>query len=80
MELIESKVAELKAKQAELDAETKEMLGSIDMNVRTSYTLADAIREGATVSGQAYSWADAQGNLCAMSAAVVAAKSRGYMA
>lgn len=59
MELIESKVAELKAKQAELDAETKEMLGSIDMNVRTSYTLADAIREGATVSGQAYSWADA---------------------
>ena len=43
------------------------------------YTLADAIREGATVSGQAYNWTDNCGNLCALSAAVVAAKSRKFL-
>jgi hypothetical protein len=79
MSHIETQIEELRAKrEAELDDETKAMLGGIDMTVRTSYTLADAIREGATVSGQAYNWTDAQGNMCAMSAAIVAARSRGY--
>lgn len=41
------------------------------------YTLADAIREGSTVSGQAYDWSDSQGNLCALSAATAAIEARG---
>jgi hypothetical protein len=57
----------------------KDVVDGIGMEVATNYTLADAIREGATVSGQAYSWTDKEGNMCAMSAAVVAAKARGYM-
>jgi hypothetical protein len=80
MSVIDKQVEALRTKrEAELDSETKAMLGDIDMTVRTSYTLADAIREGSTVSGQAFDWTDAEGNMCAMSAAVVAAKSRGYM-
>jgi len=43
------------------------------------YRLSDAIREGATVSDQAYNWTDECGNLCALSAAVVAARSRNYL-
>ena len=58
----------------------KALLGEIEMGVVTGYTLGDAIREGAQVSGQAYNWTDEEGNMCAMSAAVVAAKARGYMA
>lgn len=46
---------------------------------RMNYRLSDAIREGASVSGQSYDWADAEGNMCALSAAVVASKARGYM-
>lgn len=45
----------------------------------TRFTLADAIRLGSTVSGQAYNWTDADNNMCALSSAVVAAKARGYM-
>lgn len=57
----------------------KDVVDGIGMEVMTNYTLADAIREGSTVSGQAYNWTDAEGNMCAMSAAVVAAKARGHM-
>jgi len=42
------------------------------------FTLADAIREGSTVSDQAYNWGDGE-NACALSAAVMSAKARGYM-
>ena len=45
----------------------------------TTYRLSDAIREGSQVTGQARTWSDAQGNMCAMSAAVCAAEARGYM-
>lgn len=44
-----------------------------------NYTLADAVREGATVSNQAYNWTNSQGDTCALSAAVVAARARGFM-
>ncbi len=44
------------------------------------YRLSDAIKEGSAVSNQAIgSWSSGD-NLCAMSAAVCAAKARGYMA
>ena len=70
MTMIEEKVDALKGIQ---DAtEVKEL-------ERLNYRLSDAIREGSQVSGQAFDWADEKGNLCAMSAAVVAAKARGYM-
>lgn len=57
----------------------KDVVDSIGMEVMTNYTLADAIRSGSTVSGQAYNWTDAEGNMCALSAAVVGAKAMGYM-
>lgn len=72
MNKIDEQVETLKGLIAEVDA--------VGLEVATSYTLADAIREGASVSpGQAYDWSDSMGNTCALSAAVVAAKARGYM-
>ena len=62
-----------------LDEDTQKMMGEIELGVHTRFTLADAIRDGVQVSDQAYDWTDEEGNMCAMSAAVVAAKARGYM-
>lgn len=61
--------------------ELREMLpdlGDVEMDVTTSYTLADAIREGSMVSKQANGWGSGE-NMCAMHAAVTAAYARGYM-
>ncbi|HET9118503.1 MAG TPA: hypothetical protein VFN75_10610 [Pseudonocardiaceae bacterium] len=42
-----------------------------------SYSLADAIREGSTVTGQCVgNWHDTEGNVCALSAALLAVKAR----
>ena len=74
---VEEQVARLKD---QLDDRTKALMAEIELGVATRYTLADAIREGVTVSEQAIgSFADDAGRMCAMSAAVVAAKARGYM-
>lgn len=70
MSRVNEKADELRALRAEL--------GEIEMEVTTSYTLADAIREGCQVSEQAYNWGDGA-TACAMTAAVVAARSRGFM-
>lgn len=70
MSFVDEKVDELKGIQDATEVKDLE---------RLQYRLSDAIREGCAVSGQAFSWADQKGNLCAMSAAVVAAKARGYM-
>lgn len=43
-----------------------------------SYTIADAIREGSTVTEQAYSWGSGK-QACALHAAALAAKARGYL-
>jgi hypothetical protein len=67
MSKIDEKVEELRAE-----------LGEIEMDVLTSYTLADAIREGSTVTTQAYNWGDGE-TACALTATVVAAKARGYV-
>ena len=59
---------------AELDAVGSRVL---DAEGKAKYTLADAIREGSSVSGQAYNWSDEKGNLCALSAAAAAIEARG---
>jgi hypothetical protein len=62
--------------------ETREMqaeLGEIELDVLGNFTLADAMREGSTVTVQAYNWGDGSENACGMTAAVLSAKSRGYM-
>lgn len=56
----------------------KSELAEIEMNVLTKYTLADAMREGSTVSTQAYDWGGGD-RACALSAACISAASRGYI-
>ncbi len=65
--------------KAQIDAQTEEMLGDIENNVTTKYTLADAIREGASVTRQAYNWGDGQETACALSAAAISARARGLL-
>lgn len=45
---------------------------------RMEYSLADAIREGSTVSEQAHGWGEGE-NACALHAGVIAAMARGYI-
>ena len=70
--------------KAEADVETRfdpaiqhlrKDLALIEESVVTGYTLADAIREGSTVSDQAYDWGSGE-NACALSAACIAAQAR----
>lgn len=57
--------------------ELQEQLEDLDLEHAMSYSLADAIREGSTVTDQCVgSWNDSKGNLCAMSAALLAIKAR----
>jgi hypothetical protein len=55
-----------------------QQIDAISLEVATSYTLADAIREGSTVTEQAYSWGSGN-SACALSAAAIAARVRGYV-
>lgn len=73
----DEKVVELR-KSLGLDAETMAMLGETEMKVVTGYTLADAIREGSTVSEQSYNWGDGE-TACALTAAALAARARGFI-
>jgi len=66
------------APTTEKATELRRMLGEIELDVLTSYTLADAIREGGRVTDQAVGTWGAGDNACAMSAAVIAAEARGY--
>lgn len=57
----------------------KAELGEIELEVTTGYTLADAIREGSSVTKQAVgSWGTGE-TACALSAALISAKARGYI-
>jgi hypothetical protein len=76
MSKIDEKVAELQSSLG-LDAETTKVLGEIELQTM-EYTLADAIREGSSVTDQAYNWGNGE-NACALSAAVIAGKARGYI-
>lgn len=51
-------------------------LAKIEEEVVTGYTLADAIREGSSVSDQAFDWSDSSGAICALSAAAAAVQAR----
>ena len=66
MSVIEKKVEELKQTISTTELE------------RGNYRLSDAIREGASVTDKAEGWCVDE-NVCALSAAVIAAKARGYM-
>lgn len=68
----------LDRKALELSEQLQAELGAIELDVTTSYTLADAIREGGLVSKQARGWGNGD-NACALSAAVIAAKARDYV-
>lgn len=57
---------------AELSERLRAELGEIELRTM-EYTLADAIREGATTAGQTKNWES-----CALASAVVAMKARGY--
>lgn len=59
-------------------AEEIAALAAIEVQVLTTYTLADAIREGASVTEQAHGTFGDRGRTCALSAACLAAKARGY--
>jgi hypothetical protein len=58
--------------------ELKKTIDEIGMSVYTGYTLADAIREGSTVSKQSYDWGNGE-TACALTAAVISAAARGYV-
>lgn len=67
--------------QPKIDQLQKE-LGEIELKVTTEgYTLADAIREGSTVTGQKIGgFVSDDGELaCALSAAYISAKARGIL-
>lgn len=64
-------------KALELSEQLKRDLGDIELRTM-EYTLADAIREGAGVTSKAVGWGNGE-TACALTAAVIAAKARGYV-
>jgi hypothetical protein len=76
MNRLDEKAVELRS-TLDLDDATKAELGAIELKTM-EYGLADAIREGSMVSDQAYNWGDGD-TACALTAAVIAAKARGYI-
>jgi len=59
--------------------ELKESINVIGMSVLTGYTLADAIREGSSVTEQEVGGWGNGARACALTAAVISAKARGYI-
>jgi hypothetical protein len=61
--------------------ELRKSIDEIGLGVMTSgYSLADAIREGASVTDQKVGgWSDTDGSVCALSGAYIAAKARGLV-
>lgn len=55
----------------------REMFAEIEEKV-SKYSLADAIREGSSVTTQEYGWGSGN-TACALSAAGIAAKARGFI-
>lgn len=62
-----------------IDEQTLNELGQIELKVATAYTLADAIREGSGKTSQSYNWGDGEAQACALTAAMVSARDRGFM-
>lgn len=57
----------------------REELGAIELDVLTKYTLADAMREGSAVTKQSIGSWGGDNEACALSAAMIAAKARGFV-
>ncbi len=57
----------------------RDELDEIGMDVLTSYTLADAVREGSGVTRQATGSYVKEDSSCVLGAAFIAAKARGYV-
>jgi hypothetical protein len=70
-------MSRINEKAAELD-ELYKGLGEVELEVLTTYTVADAIREGCRVTEQEYGWGDGA-RACAFTAGVVAARRRGLL-
>lgn len=65
------------------DEKVDELKGILDATEvkeldRLNFRLSDAIREGASVTEQAFGWGDGD-NACALHGAVISARARGYM-
>ena len=57
----------------------RQQIDAIGLGVLTGYTLADAMREGSTVTDQKTGgWVDS-GSACAIGAAYLSARARGYV-
>lgn len=72
-------IAPVVALREQLSQGLEAELGEIELKVATSYTLADAIREGESVTGQKVGGWIEGGESCALGAAWIAAKARGYV-
>jgi len=71
-------MARIDEKAAELSEQLRAELGAIELSAM-EFTLADAIREGSGVTTHEQSgWGDGA-SACALTAALVSAKSRGYV-
>lgn len=70
-------MSKIDEKAAELTEQLKAELGDIELT-SMEYTLADAIREGSSVTEQAYNWGDGE-TACALTGAVIAGKARGFI-
>ena len=57
----------------------KKVLAEIEEKVVLNYTLADALREGSTVTEQKFNGYISGGEACALGAAYISAKARGYI-
>lgn len=77
--MAQTDIAPVLALREKLTSGLEKELGEIELKVTTSYTLADAIREGAGVTGQKIGGWIENGESCALGAAWIAAKARGYV-
>jgi hypothetical protein len=76
-QIVETKAVELRHLIG-IDPETEKELSDIETKVTTKYSLADAIREGCLVTKPAQGWGTGE-TACALSAAYIAAKARGFV-
>ena len=74
-----TEIAPVLALREKLTTGLEAELGEIELKVTTGYTLADAIREGASVTDQKIGGWIEGGESCALGAAWIAAKARGYV-
>lgn len=62
-----------------LDPQTIKTMREIELDTLTSYTLADAIREGSEDLEQSQGWGNGRDSGCALTAAAKGAIDRGYI-